>query len=39
MPMNVFGREGQGVKTADPALHHVESGRQGLDPRHLHFHP
>lgn len=23
------------MKTADPALHRVEWGRQGLDPRHL----
>lgn len=35
MPMSVSDGEWQGVKTAYPALHRVEWGRQGLDPRHL----
>lgn len=35
MPMSLLDGEWPGVKTADPALHHVEWGRQGLDPRHL----
>lgn len=35
MPKSMLDGEWQGVKTAEPALHHVAWGRQGLDPRRL----
>lgn len=37
--MSVLWGEWRSVKAADPALHRVQWGRQGLDPRHLLSHP
>lgn len=39
MPRSMLGGAWGGVKTADPALRHVESGRQGLDPGICFPHP